>query len=104
MENFNAVAEMLKSMGVENPSKNEVSKIAQLVLEGYQVEIFRQELSKVKQMRNQCAEVVKNCIQDNHPFGGGRDQMIEVLTDAIIRDSELPNLTNTVRYMVAADF
>lgn len=104
MENYNEVVETLRKMGVENPTQAQVRNLACLILEGYQVEIFRQELSKVKQMREQCVHAAKQAICDNHPFAGGRDSMLQTITDAIRYQSEIPNLTHTVRYMITSEY
>ena len=104
MENFNEVKKALQTMGVANPTPAQIKQLSMIILEGYQVEIYRQELQKVRKMREHCAQVAKQTIMDQHPFGGGRDQMIQSITDAIRYESEYPNLTNTVKYLVAVEY
>lgn len=103
MENFNEIKKVLQAMGVVSPTPLQIKQVSMVVLEGYQVEIYRQELQKVRQMREHCAQIAERTIMDQHPFGGGRDQMIQSITDAIRYESEYPNLTNTVKYLLAVD-
>jgi replication initiation and membrane attachment protein DnaB len=105
MENYLELVEQLQRMGVENPSESDVKSLAKLVLEAYQVEIFRQELKKVKAMRKECAQKARETITNFQPtLGTGRNDLVQIVGDAILDEVEIPELTHTVRYMVAASY
>lgn len=101
MEHIQEMRIELEKAGIKL-SEEQLLKVAKIVLEAYQVEIFKQERNKVRAMRELCSNKAKTIIMDFHPFAGGRDQMIDLISSGIM-DADIPNLTNTVKYMVAAE-